>query len=257
MLKINGTTFYVAATLLESRRTRFQANEERRFDKVDSEENEAIKTDLTKLIEQLALLGASMAKVAAERLLARMDDEEGVTYDTVITDYDHIDWRLIDELNQTQLFVLPRDLAAYFDPPEPLFGKVVAAKIATANEEINEAGKCLALRRPTACVFHLMRVMEIGVQKLGAKMKIAINPKSETWYQIMQHVENAIKAMPIKTSAQKTRKARYAATAAHLDGVRIAWRNEVMHPKATYTEEQAKEVFGSVRLFMRDLADLL
>ena len=35
------------------------------------------------------------------------------------------------------------------------------------SEDIAEAGKCLGVGRPTASVFHLMRVMEIGVPRFG------------------------------------------------------------------------------------------
>ena len=253
MLKINGKGFYVATTLLEAGRTRFQNADEDAV--VHEDDRSGLKRDLESLISQLELLGTRVTKIAAARLLKNLDNPE-TTYGQVVQQYDHLDWRLLDELSGVHLFVLPEYLRAYFEPAEPLFGKGVAEKFAAANEEIDEAGKCFALRRSTACVFHLMRVMELGVQRLGSKMKIAINPKTETWYQIMQHVDNAIKAMPVKSALQKTRKARYAATAAHLDGVRIAWRNDVMHPKATYTEDQAKEVFDSVKLFIRDLVGL-
>jgi hypothetical protein len=41
-------------------------------------------------------------------------------------------------------------------------------------EDISEAAQCLALNRPTACVFHLMRVMETGVQILGNRLGIQL-----------------------------------------------------------------------------------
>jgi len=39
--------------------------------------------------------------------------------------------------------------------------------------------------------------------------------------------------------------------------VKIAWRNEVMHPKQNYTPEQAHEIYRNVRTFVRDLAGLV
>ena len=101
-------------------------------------------------------------------------------------------------------------------------------------------------------MFHLMRVMESGVQHLGAKMNLKIDINTETWYQIVQHVEKNISGI-----ADQNKKTRYAGAAAHLNMVRIAWRNEVMHPKATYTDEQAFEVYQAVRAFIRDLAELV
>lgn len=46
----------------------------------------------------------------------------------------------------------------------------------------------------------------------------------------------------------------YAAAAGHLYNVKIAWRNEVMHPKKTYTAEEAKKLLNAVDTFIRDLA---
>ena len=41
---------------------------------------------------------------------------------------------------------------------------------------------------PTACVFHLMRVLETGVQAFGKILKITINPKAELWAKIVDHI---------------------------------------------------------------------
>jgi hypothetical protein len=43
----------------------------------------------------------------------------------------------------------------------------------------------------------------------------------------------------------------------HLYHVKQAWRNGTMHPKKTYTQEEAEAVFAAVRVFMRHLAKLL
>jgi hypothetical protein len=53
--------------------------------------------------------------------------------------------------------------AEYYRATSPLFGGDVDLKFASASFEISEAGKCFALGRYTACVFHLMRVMEVAL----------------------------------------------------------------------------------------------
>jgi hypothetical protein len=55
-----------------------------------------------------------------------------------------------------------------------LFGTEVEDKLPNVIEDIAEAGKCLGLRRPTAAVFHLMRIMEVGVQKFGDKLGVML-----------------------------------------------------------------------------------
>lgn len=147
------------------------------------------------------------------------------------------------------------DAPLYFSAS--LFGDRVSKKFPKAIEDIAEAGKCLSLQRPTACVFHLMRVMEIGVQAFGKKLKVGVNIQIETWYQIMEHVDGAIRQLPSKSEKEKRRKAELAAASANLNAVRIAWRNEVMHPKQTYTREEAHDLFGTTRSFMDHLSGLI
>jgi hypothetical protein len=140
---------------------------------------------------------------------------------------------------------------------EKLFGGRVFEKLGKAAEDVAEAGKCLALQRSTACVFHLMRVMEIGVQTLGRKLKVTIDVRNETWHQIMLHVNSRIEKLPSKTVRDKNRKATLAEAAAHLQSVRLAWRNEVMHPKQTYTRQEAYDVFNATRIFISALSGLV
>ncbi len=161
-----------------------------------------------------------------------------------------------DLLEQSFYFhVDGQDVPLYIN--QSLFGDSVSSKFDLANEDIDEAGKCLALQRSTACVFHLMRVVELGVQKFGRKLKISLDPKQETWHQIMIHVNNKIASLPSKTAKDKKIKSRYAEAAVHLQSVRLAWRNEVMHPKQTYTRQEAHEVFYATRVFMASLAEIL
>jgi hypothetical protein len=174
----------------------------------------------------------------------------------------HLISRVKDELGSKSFFRIDQsDVPLFTEHP---FGEVVSVKFGKATEDISEAAKCLALKRGTACVFHLMRVMEIGVQALGKRLKVQIDVKNEPWNQIMMHVHNKISGspngsvpgMPHKTAAQKRRKLQYTAVAAYLHNVRLAWRNEVMHPKQTYTLEEAHDIYNATYKFMDHLARL-
>ena len=39
--------------------------------------------------------------------------------------------------------------------------------------------------------------------------------------------------------------------------VKQAWRNPTMHPKRTYTQAEADDIFRATRSFMQNLADLV
>ena len=228
----------------------------RHADRINTEKNRTkFAGDLRKLVAEMQMPEFDMCRMAAERFLEHIDDDKPLVQ--LLHDIEELRGRILDQIDSVYFLALSMGEKEYFEPPEPIFGPNVPAKFSSALFDIDEGAKCLATGRYTACVFHLMRVMEIGVQHLGQKLKVKINPKEQSWHQILLHVNKATEALSIKTSKQKSRKARFATCSAHLSNVRIAWRNEVMHPKATYTQEEAKEIFGHVKTFMRDLAALV
>src|SRR5262249_6091339 len=79
------------------------------------------------------------------------------------------------ELTQLTCFRISAEDAKYFTARR-LFGEEVATKFVPANQDIEEAGKCLALSRGTATVFHLMRVMEAGLKALAKPLGIPYAP---------------------------------------------------------------------------------
>jgi hypothetical protein len=167
----------------------------------------------------------------------------------------HLRDRIRDELaSEYFLHVNRADVVLYGASP---FGEAVTKKFAKATDDIEEAGKCLAVQRPTACVFHLMRAMEIGVRVLGRKLKVSINVEVESWAKISDHIDGAIKLLPTNTTPRKRRKAELALVSANLSAVRIAQRNDVMHPKATYTQDQARNVYSTTSAFLAHLAGLV
>jgi hypothetical protein len=155
----------------------------------------------------------------------------------------------------TSLVVSP-DRVTFLEQTEPLFGDAVSLKFGKIAADIAEAGKCYALERPTACVFHLMRVAEFAVKRLGKKLNVAIDVEKEGWYQITVHINKAIDALPAQSTSQRSKKQALAAAAAHLNSVRIATRNDVMHPKATYTDEEAKTLFDATKALMQQMVKL-
>lgn len=154
------------------------------------------------------------------------------------------------EMENHRFFYLDPGLAEIFDNANS-FGAEVAAKFPALQYDITEAGNCLACGRTTACVFHLMRVMESSVQMLGSKLGIAL-VNEKVWQVILDQVDKAIKALPKGPNAVQM-----AQLSAHLFAVKLAWRNEVMHPKETYTEKEADVLIQQVHIFMEELARVI
>jgi hypothetical protein len=199
------------------------------------------------LSDEIGVLGARYTLVSVERLLDALR-KGGMTYEDLIDHLDQIDKRLRDELTAATVLVIDEKMKGLFDGVL-LFGPEVEHEFPQMSEDIAESGKCLALARPTAAVFHLMRVMEIAVQRLGDKLGITL-VSEKVWQKILNDINGAIKTLDQKAPATRL----YAEIAAHLYHVKLAWRNEVMHPKQTYTPDEASELFGAVKLFTRELA---
>jgi hypothetical protein len=156
--------------------------------------------------------------------------------------------RIEDDLRNKLYFHVSADKVKFYNDTH-LFGHKVSDQFPNATEDIAESGKCLALDRPTAAVFHLMRVMEIAVQRFGDKVGVEL-VKEKQWQVILDQINKAIKLMDHRLPETK----KMAEAAAQLYVVKVAWRNEVMHPKQTYTVEEAETIFVNARTFVRELA---
>ena len=97
-----------------------------------------------------------------------------------------------------------------------------------------------------------MRVMETAVQILGNRLGVQLTA-DKNWQNILDETNKAIKALNQKDAITKV----YAGISSNLYNVKLARRNEVMHPKQTYTPDEAKNVFHAVRNFTQDLAAVL
>jgi hypothetical protein len=141
-----------------------------------------------------------------------------------------------------------------------IFGKAVADAFPTAISDVTESGVCLALSRGSACVFHLMRVLEIGLTVLGNKFGVSL--AHTNWGPAIDEIESKIRRMhedPAWKSLPdcKEQKEFYAQAASHFGILKDAWRNYTMHVRGFYTEEQAERIFENTKGFMQKLAERL
>jgi hypothetical protein len=98
--------------------------------------------------------------------------------------------RFEDELGNIMFYHVTHK--TYYDVAG-IFGNEVYDKFPAMQEDISEAGKCIAFDRPTAAVFHLMRVMDIGVQSFGTKLGVTL-ANEMNWQKILDLVNKGIKS---------------------------------------------------------------
>ena len=140
----------------------------------------------------------------------------------------------------------------------PLFGDKVDEAFPSASYDVTEAGRCLALRRPTACVLHLMRALETGLASLSAALGVSMPRKS--WDVIINKLEKEIKDRSLNPPNEKWKEedeSFFSGAASHFRIIKNAWRNHAMHGRDKYTEQEAGDIYGSVRSFMQHLSERL
>ena len=108
----------------------------------------------------------------------------------------------MDEFGDRILLSIDAEKAKLLEETKPLVGPRVALKLPSTAEDTSEAAQRLALNRPTACVFHLMRVMETGVQILGNRLGIQLTA-NKNWQKILDEANKAIKALNQKDATTK------------------------------------------------------
>jgi hypothetical protein len=136
-----------------------------------------------------------------------------------------------------------------WEPSRPTFGDDFKNRFQTLQYDLGEAGKCLALGRGTATIFHLMRIMEGGLRAIRSCLG-APSLADRNWGAILKQIKDAITARGSGWSEREPFQEMYAS----LDAVKDAWRNPTMHIENKYTEEEAEHVFAMVRGFMQKIA---
>jgi hypothetical protein len=163
-----------------------------------------------------------------------------------------------DEVESVAAWQVSRNDMAFFD--KELFGGDVHGRFLAANDDIEEAGKCTGLGRDTACVFHLMRVMEVGLRSLGKSLN---NPnldpaRNPSWETILRPCDEELKKpLNRRCPEWQTDELFFSTATANLRAVKDAWRNPTMHVERRYNHEEAGDVWNAVRAFMRHLATKL
>jgi len=138
----------------------------------------------------------------------------------------------------------------YFENSK-LFGEVVFNAFTSANDDITEAGTCLALERGTACVMHLMRVVDCGLAALAKALGVA---KQNDWGRYLNKISEELKKRYELSGARSEPEQFYSEVAITMDQMRRAWRNPTFHVEKSYSLDRAEVILRSVQSFMMHLA---
>jgi hypothetical protein len=185
-------------------------------------------------------------KPQLQRLLALL--EKPVTYSNLTQALLELRHRLEDDLESHDFYAVEKQ--EYYLKPD-LFGIAVFNSFPSANEDISEAGTCLALGRATACVMHLMRAVEVALGALATAVGVT---KQNDWGAYLREIGKTLDRRAETSGARSDDEQFYAEAAHNFDRMRRAWRNPTMHPEKTYSPERAEEILQATKSFMAHLA---
>jgi hypothetical protein len=201
-------------------------------------------------------LGLQMTFKGAERFLT--DLEAVLAGNALEARIDELERRFEDEIAGKFFLYLSDDEIPFFK------GERVSPKIRDkfprAGGEMTEAGKCYALGMHTACVFHLMRTLEIALKVIARSLTIPDPTRSgeRNWGHMLRAIDSDIKqknqAMPVGWAEKKNF---YENAYALLEAVKNPWRNASMHVELNYDQEKALDIVNASDALMRHLSEQL
>ena len=165
--------------------------------------------------------------------------------------------RLRDEAGTLKLLRIQLDRVKYYETQQP-FGLDVANNFPSVSFDALEACRCFALHRSTACVFHLMRVLEIGLHAFADRFGVASDHTN--WHNIIEGIEKAVRNMgtdPTRAVDWKDQQEFFSQAASHFMNLKDAWRNYTAHERGKFTEDEAETILANVRSIMQRLATKL
>jgi hypothetical protein len=224
--------------------------------------NEELRVGLEKLLKanlllvnaHAILLGLDVAGAWASRLVKELRG----TFDHLRakSEIDKIRDAVRTGLANKLFMYIPSNRFSYYSEAN-LFGdevenKLSSLSLSSVSADIAEAGRCFALDRWTATVFHLMRVLETGVREFGRMLGVDLS-RRHLWNEILLDADGQIQAMPRGERREACQQIHAA-----LHAVRVAWRNPTMHGvERTYVEPEAEQIWNCSKAFMQALAPLL
>jgi hypothetical protein len=206
-------------------------------------------------------LGMPVSSETAREMIEALQGSRRISYQWLYDNLVGLQKLIRKETRSKVFFYVTPEKFQYFPQKDArnLFGDAVADAFPSAKVDISEAGICLALARPTASVFHLMRAMEIGLAAFAARFGV---PSDHTnWHNIIEGIEKAVRAMGNDPATRpldwKEQREFFSQIASHFMVIKDAWRNYTAHARDVYTEEKATLIFENTGEFMRMLATRL
>ena len=166
----------------------------------------------------------------------------------------HISSVIESELDSKMFFHMEPNRVEYWAPywlvTEPIYNT-----FRYAHGEMQCAGRCYAYGEPTACVFHLIRVVDSGLRSVAKSLEVGYDARN--WSGIAKNIQSKMeKKYPNKTEEWKQLEPFYAGVLTDIQAISRAHRNPALHEiERKYSDADAHYLLTVVDGFMRHLAE--
>ena len=218
--------------------------------------------DDDRVIPEMERLAAELDLPVSAKLISRIRTEFNKPFklSALKSEFTSLNRTWVIELESKKFFHLPPDKAIYYkDDPEEVFDSEVCDAFPSAGDDLVEASKCYALGRSTACVFHLMRVVEFTSNAVVASLVAPVPSDGGIpgWGRnrriLNAYLEN--KARESRPADWSQREPFYNEMRADWNAMYKAWRCDTVHDLSTvYTMEKAKWIMEAVHETLRHVA---
>lgn len=224
------------------------------------EVKETEKTQLNGLL--IGRLLGEFSELGMLDLVSHIGGIETRLSETYLSSSLHVELRSLREavdlwITKCVFLLLDEGKDSYYQKPA-LFGKSVNQVFPDAAKDIQEAGNCYATGNYTAAVFHLMRVVGVGLRALAQHQKIkdTVPLELQEWKTLIDGIDKTVKETVERwpKSQEKDETLRFFADAiGEIRGYKDELRNPLSHRTVHYNETDAKAALDRVQNFMRRL----
>lgn len=203
--------------------------------------------------------GLPNSAAKCDRIMEKCDGSERVTYREGIALLKDLRERIEDEFRVKVFLTLTVKEAELYAFPIKGWESVID-RFGDSVRDIEEMGKCLALSRYPAAVFHSMQVIEHGVIALGTWLDVG--DRKTGWNATTKELQRIVKTEPKQRSGWEVKHFQFIEQMnAVCYALMTAWRHKIDHAAGRlvllpgdFAPEIAEDIVGASRTFMRRLA---
>jgi hypothetical protein len=220
-------------------------------------DKERVTNNLQFIATKCRQLALNSAENRLQRCFGLLTSSLPQTYDELRREFETLHEAIEDDIKAEYFYHYPRPkvmLLILNAEWLPVFDAFPSSR-----KEVDEGLDCYAPGHPTAAVFHMMRVAELGMRALARERQVTF-PKHPLewadWQNILDLTEKNAKTATGNMSRGPAKDAALAfhnGAIAHLHALKDMYRNSVMHMRRSYDDLDAQRAIGQVRDFMTGL----